>query len=277
MLGIIFYLVFTNQPNLATTITSVLTMLNYLMSTVENWGFSLNNLQVASIKLCNLTKIYPERKDLIKNESQKFELEKINKIEVKDYLVKVESFEKTYNQVFESGKIYLLSGQSGAGKTTLINAICGLREIESGNLIVNGQQQTRNLYNFRDKIVYLFQDSILFDRSLKENLAYPDDELNDRANELIDRFNMKKLLNRKVDTSIKNLLSGGEKKRIDIIRTLSKDKDVYLFDEPTNELDSENVIKVLEEIKKISGENKLVIVISHDERCFEIADEIVYL
>ena len=135
----------------------------------------------------------------------------------------------------------------------------------------------RNLYNFRDKIVYLFQDSILFDRSLKENLAYPDDELNDRANELIDRFNMKKLLNRKVDTSIKNLLSGGEKKRIDIIRTLSKDKDVYLFDEPTNELDSENVIKVLEEIKKISGENKLVIVISHDERCFEIADEIVYL
>lgn len=277
MLGIIFYLVFTNQPNLATTITSVLTMLNYLMSTVENWGFSLNNLQVASIKLCNLTKIYPERKDLIKNESQKFELEKINKIEVKDYLVKVESFEKTYNQVFESGKIYLLSGQSGAGKTTLINAICGLREIESGNLIVNGQQQMRNLYNFRDKIVYLFQDSILFDRSLKENLAYPDDELNDRANELIDRFNMKKLLNRKVDTSIKNLLSGGEKKRVDIIRTLSKDKDVYLFDEPTNELDSENVIKVLEEIKKISGENKLVIVISHDERCFEIADEIVYL
>lgn len=277
MLGIIFYLVFTNQPNLATTITSVLTMLNYLMSTVENWGFSLNNLQVASIKLCNLTKIYPERKDLIKNESQKFELEKINKIEVKDYLVKVESFEKTYNQVFESGKIYLLSGQSGAGKTTLINAICGLREIESGNLIVNGQQQMRNLYNFRDKIVYLFQDSILFDRSLKENLAYPDDELNDRANELIDRFNMKKLLNRKIDTSIKNLLSGGEKKRVDIIRTLSKDKDVYLFDEPTNELDSENVVKVLEEIKKISGENKLVIVISHDERCFEIADEIVYL
>lgn len=277
MLGIIFYLVFTNQPNLATTITSVLTMLNYLMSTVENWGFSLNNLQVASIKLCNLTKIYPERKDLIKNESQKFELEKINKIEVKDYFVKVESFEKTYNQVFKSGKIYLLSGQSGAGKTTLINAICGLREIESGNLIVNGQQQMRNLYNFRDKIVYLFQDSILFDRSLKENLAYPDDELNDRANELIDRFNMKKLLNRKVDTSIKNLLSGGEKKRVDIIRTLSKDKDVYLFDEPTNELDSENVIKVLEEIKKISGENKLVIVISHDERCFEIADEIVYL
>lgn len=277
MLGIIFYLVFTNQPNLATTITSVLTMLNYLMSTVENWGFSLNNLQVASIKLCNLTKIYPERKDLIKNESQKFELEKINKIEVKDYFVKVESFEKTYNQVFESGKIYLLSGQSGAGKTTLINAICGLREIESGNLIVNGQQQMRNLYNFRDKIVYLFQDSILFDRSLKENLAYPDDELNDRANELIDRFNMKKLLNRKVDTSIKNLLSGGEKKRVDIIRTLSKDKDVYLFDEPTNELDSENVVKVLEEIKKISGENKIVIVISHDERCFEIADEIVYL
>lgn len=83
MLGIIFYLVFTNQPNLATTITSVLTMLNYLMSTVENWGFSLNNLQVASIKLCNLTKIYPERKDLIKMKAKNLNWKKLIKLKLK--------------------------------------------------------------------------------------------------------------------------------------------------------------------------------------------------
>lgn len=277
VLGIILYLILTNYESLATTVTATLTMTDYIMSNVENWGYSLNDLQIASLKLCNLSKIYPEKRDLVKVEKEKVDFGKIEKLEVKDYFVKVENFEKTYNQVFKKGKIYLLSGQSGAGKTTLINAICGLREIESGNLVINDKVELKNLYNYRDRIVYLFQDSILFDRSLQENIAYPDDDLNQKAKDLIDKFNMKKLLNRKVNTSIKNVLSGGEKKRVDIIRTLSKDKEIYLFDEPTNELDSSNVSEVLEEIKNVASENKIVIIISHDNRCFDIADEIVKL
>lgn len=276
VLGIILFLILTNHANLATTVTATLTMTDYIMTNVENWGYSLNNLQVASIKLCNLSKIYPEKKDLVKTEKEKLDIGEIEKIEVKDYFVKVENFEKKYNQVFKKGKIYLLSGQSGAGKTTLINAICGLREIESGTLIVNDKIKLKNLYNYRDKIVYLFQDSILFDRSLKENIAYPEDELNNKASELVEKFNMKKILNRNVNTSIKNILSGGEKKRVDIIRTLSKDREIYLFDEPTNELDNNNVMEVLEEIKNVASD-KIAIIISHDERCFDIADEIVYL
>lgn len=277
VLGIILYLILTNHESLATTVTATLTMTDYIMSNVENWGYSLNDLQIASLKLCNLSKIYPEKRDLVKVEKEKVDFGKIEKLEVKDYFVKVENFEKTYNQVFKKGKIYLLSGQSGAGKTTLVNAICGLREIESGNLVINDKVELKNLYNYRDRIVYLFQDSILFDRSLQENIAYPDDDLNQKAKDLIDKFNMKKLLNRKVNTSIKNVLSGGEKKRVDIIRTLSKGKEIYLFDEPTNELDSSNVSEVLEEIKNVASENKIVIIISHDNRCFDIADEIVKL
>ena len=214
---------------------------------------------------------------MIKVEENNINLGEIKSIEVQNYEVKTESFEKTYNYVFSSGKVYLLSGESGAGKTTFINAMCGLREIVDGKMIVNGKYEIKNLYNYRNHIVYLFQESILFDRSLAENLAYPDDEMNEKAKELTEKFKMKKLLTRKVDSSIKNLLSGGEKKRVDIIRTLSKDKEIYLFDEPTNELDSENVDEVLEEIKKIAKEDKIVIIISHDDRCFEIADDVVYL
>ena len=275
ILGIILYLIFTNQPNLATTITSTLTMLESLMRTIQDWGFSLNDLQIASLKLCNIEKIYPN--DLIKELKDKKEIKKIKKIEVKDYFVKVENFEKRYDCSFSQGKIYLLSGQSGAGKTTLINAICGLREIEEGTLIVNGKHKIKNLYNYRDKVAYLFQDSILFDRSLKENISYPDDVLNEEAETLIEKFGMEKVVNRKVETSIKNVLSGGEKKRVDLIRTLSKNKDIYLFDEPTNELDSENVKITLEEIRNVAQKNKIVIMISHDDRCFEIADEVIYL
>ena len=275
ILGIILYLIFTHKPNLVTTITSTVTMLTYLMGTIQDWGFSLNDLQIASLKLCNIEKIYPE--NLIKELKNKKEIKNIKKIEIKDYFIKLGNFEKRYNCAFSQGKIYLLVGQSGAGKTTLINAICGLREIEEGNLIINGKYKVKNLYNYRDKVVYLFQDSILFDRSLKENIAYPDDNLNEKAEELIDKFNIKKIINRNVQTSIKNILSGGEKKRVDLIRTLSKDKDIYLFDEPTNELDGENVKIALEEIRNVVNKNKIVILISHDDRCFEIADEIIYL
>ena len=275
ILGIILYLIFTHKPNLVTTITSTVTMLTYLMGTIQDWGFSLNDLQIASLKLCNIEKIYPE--NLIKELKNKKEIRNIKKIEIKDYFVKLGNFEKRYNCSFSQGKIYLLVGQSGAGKTTLINAICGIREIEEGNLIINGKYKVKNLYNYRDKVVYLFQDSILFDRSLKENIAYPDDNLNEKAEELIDKFNIKKIINRNVQTSIKNILSGGEKKRVDLIRTLSKDKDIYLFDEPTNELDGENVKIALEEIRNVVNKNKIVILISHDDRCFEIADEIIYL
>lgn len=250
ILGIILYLIFTNQPNLATTITSTLTMLESLMRTIQDWGFSLNDLQIASLKLCNIEKLYPN--DLIKELKDKKEIKNIKKIEVKDYFVKVENFEKRYDCSFSQGKIYLLSGQSGAGKTTLINAICGLREIEEGTLIVNGKHKIKNLYNYRDKVAYLFQDSILFDRSLKENISYPDDVLNEQAETLIEKFGMEKVVNRNVETSIKNVLSGGEKKRVDLIRTLSKNKDIYLFDEPTNELDSENVKITLEEIRNVA-------------------------
>ena len=126
-------------------------------------------------------------------------------------------------------------------------------------------------------MAYLFQDSILFDRSLKENISYPDDVLNEQAETLIEKFGMEKVVNRNVETSIKNVLSGGEKKRVDLIRTLSKNKDIYLFDEPTNELDSENVKITLEEIRNVAQKNKIVIMISHDDRCFEIADEVIYL
>lgn len=272
ILGIIIYLLLSNQDNLATTITTVLTMLNYLMTTVENWGYSLNELQTSSIKLCNLTKIYPDEKDLIKNKKRIYKIEKIDNIEIKKYFIKFENFQKEYNQIFESGKIYLISGSSGSGKTTLINAMCGLRETENGYLIINKKYKVKNLYNYRDKIVYLFQDSLLFDRSLKENITYPEDELNEKTKKLLKKFNMITLMNRTVDSSINNLLSGGEKKRVNIIRTLSKDKSIYLFDEPTNELDNINVKKVLEEIKNLAKENKIVIIISHDERCLKIAD-----
>ena len=276
-----FYYVMAEPASLATNLVLLFNLTIKIYTSVEDWGFQISDIQSASIKLCNLKLLFPENRDVKKQLSsinENVKNSRIWSIKVDNYYVHLGSFEKTYNTSFQSGKVYVLSGQSGNGKTTLINAICGLREIESGNLVINRKEIVPSLYEYRDKICYLFQESILFDRPIEDNLAYPEDYINEKVNLLIDEFNIKKLLLRdKTTSSFAKSLSGGEKKRVEIIRTISKDKDIYFFDEPTNELDPANVEKVLKEIKQLALDNKIVVVISHDKRLLNIADKIVQL
>ncbi len=267
--------------SIVAAVTVIINEILMIYTIVENWGYILSDLQSASIKFCNLQKIFAKEHDLISETAkidENVKTEPLETIEVVDYSVKLRSFKKTYNIRFDSGKIYVISGQSGQGKTTLINAICGLREISSGHLLVNNLYEVKSLYNYRDKISYLFQDTILFDRSLEENIAYPDNQINQRAKTLVEFFDMQKLISRNHNnTLISQTLSGGEKKRVDIIRTVSKEKELYFLDEPTNDLDADNVEKVLQVIKALAEENKIVVVVTHDSRVLEIADEVVEL
>ncbi len=276
-------IIFANMNKGVAIVASVTIIINEIMTIynmVDGWGYILSDLQTAAIKFCNLQKLFPEKKELLKDAkhiNSDIQNAPIESVEVKDYSVEIGDFKKTYNIKFNAGKIYVISGQSGQGKTTLVNAICGLREISSGSLIINNKHQTKSLYDYRNKISYLFQDSLLFDRSIEENIAYPDEELSEKARQLIEFFDISKIIKRKNNELATQKLSGGEKKRIDIIRTISKDKELYFLDEPTNDLDAKNVLRVLEQIKILASENKIVIVISHDDRCIEIADELVSL
>ena len=276
-----FYYVMAEPASLATNLVLLFNLTIKIYTSVEDWGFQISDIQSASIKLCNLSLLFPEKKDVKKQLSsfnENVKNSKIWSIRVDNYYVHLGSFEKTYSTSFQSGKVYVLSGQSGNGKTTLINAICGLREIESGNLVINRKEIVPSLYEYRDKICYLFQESILFDRTIEDNLAYPEEVMNEKTLSLVDEFDIKKLLLRdKTTSSFAKSLSGGEKKRVEFIRTISKDKDIYFFDEPTNELDPDNVQKVLNEIKQLALDSKIVVVISHDKRLLSIADKIVQL
>ena len=276
-----FYYVMAEPASLATNLVLLFNLTIKIYTSVEDWGFQISDIQSASIKLCNLSLLFPEKRDVKKQLSsinENIKNSKIWSIKVDNYYVHLGNFEKTYSTSFQSGKVYVLSGQSGNGKTTLINAICGLREIESGNLVINRKEIVPSLYEYRDKICYLFQESILFDRPIEDNLAYPEEVMNEKTLSLVDEFDIKKLLLRdKTTSSFAKSLSGGEKKRVEFIRTISKDKDIYFFDEPTNELDPDNVEKVLTEIKQLALDNKIVVVISHDKRLLSIADKIVQL
>lgn len=194
---------------------------------------------------------------------------------------------KDFNAKFEQGKVNLIIGQSGSGKSVLTKCIVGLIEIDSGNIIYDGQDfsnMTRGeRKEIRKNIGMLFQGSALFDSlTVEENIMFPlkmftnmtKKEMLDRANFCLDRVNLN---NR--NKLLPAECSGGMQKRIAIARAIAM-KPKYLFcDEPNSGLDPSTSIVVDNLIKEITEEyNMTTVVITHDmNSVIEIGETIVFV
>ena len=178
---------------------------------------------------------------------------------------------------FEKGKIYCITGPSGCGKTTLLSILSGTNRNYVGDIYFNNQL-INNLSNYSfNHVSYVSQKYQLFDNLTSlENVLLPlemidenTDKYKHKASMLFKQFNVINVINEKV----KNL-SGGEKQRIAIIRSLIKKYDILLLDEPTSALDetSTNVFfDIINSIKK----DKIIIMVSHNIDIINKSDEIV--
>lgn len=158
---------------------------------------------------------------------------------------------------FPSHGIVTIMGPSGCGKSTLINCLLGLETFDGKVYFLN--QEIKNFEEFRNKYAgIIFQKFYLFEYlTVKENI-----ELFKNKSELtkvIKLLDLKDKLNRKV-----SLLSGGEKQRVAIARTLMKNPRIIFCDEITGSLDEKNANKIMKYLKKIS-EEILIINISHNK------------
>lgn len=181
----------------------------------------------------------------------------------------------------KKGMVFFL-GDSGCGKTTLLNCIAGLLDYE-GEIIVDYKNlrvlnEKEKDYFRLTKLGFIFQDFRLFiNDTVYENVILPiqclgsnDKTFNDRkALDLIELVDLKDKTHCTIGT-----LSGGEKQRVSIARSLANDPSILLCDEPTGSLDSVNSIRVMEVLRKVAS-NHLVVVVSHDkELAFQFANEI---
>ncbi|MDW2835798.1 ATP-binding cassette domain-containing protein [Mesomycoplasma ovipneumoniae] len=173
-----------------------------------------------------------------------------------------------------SRKITFIIGKSGIGKTTLINLIAGFTKKDSGKISFLDEKGTEIKKPLVDVV---FQDFNLITNISSENNILI-------ANNVINRvLDPKELEQQSKYVSIEaqqlkqnaNNLSGGEKQRIAILRSLSRDSDFILLDEPTGNLDFENGISVFENLKNIA-KNKTILVVSHNlEFAKKYADKII--
>lgn len=174
----------------------------------------------------------------------------------------------------DKGESLGLIGASGSGKSTLLHIICGLEQPNSGKVIVKGESITELNSDersvFRNKeigFVYQFHH-LLSELSTLENIALPamlsgksKDEALSKAQTLLSQVN---LIGKEKNNP--NQLSGGERQRVAIARSMSNDPSFLVMDEPTGNLDSQNVQSFMDLLMNMISEKDITLIIAtHDQ------------
>jgi|TARA_B110000238_G_C16125124_1_gene438871 subfamily B ATP-binding cassette protein MsbA len=177
---------------------------------------------------------------------------------------------KSINLNIEGGKMTALVGHSGSGKSTILNLIPRLYNINSGDILIDGQSILDTKINsLRKNISIVSQDTTLFDDSIKNNILYANIDASDQ--QLMEASNLSFVsefienLPDKFETIIGEngvRLSGGEKQRLSIARAILKNSPIILLDEATSSLDAETESKIQKALN-ILTKNKTTIVIAH--------------
>jgi phospholipid/cholesterol/gamma-HCH transport system ATP-binding protein len=211
-------------------------------------------------------------------------------------MIKITDLKKSFNSKkvldgvnldIEKGKITVIIGRSGEGKSVLIKHIIGLLKPDSGQILLDGQDITkmteRELNEVRRRFGMLFQGAALFDSlTVGENVAFP---LREHAG--MPEADLKEVIKEKLRlVGLKNVenmmpadLSGGMKKRVGLARAVAMDPEIVLFDEPTTGLDpimSDNVATLILDTQR--DLKTTYIVITHDiSLTYKIADKVAML
>ena len=177
---------------------------------------------------------------------------------------------KDVNLNIAGGKMTSLVGHSGSGKSTILNLIPRFYDIQTGNILIDGQSIYKTkIKSLRDKISLVSQDTTLFDDTIKNNIAYARNDVTSEEVIAAAKFSyshdfIDKLPN-KYETIIGEngiRLSGGEKQRLSIARAMIKKSPIILLDEATSSLDAETESKIQDALK-ILTKGKTTIVIAH--------------
>ena len=186
-------------------------------------------------------------------------------------MIKIKKLKKYYDKKlilnidelnFFNGKIYSILGRNGVGKSTLLKILSGILSFDEGVLE----------HNFKDTILCT-QEPLFFKGNVIYNLTEPFKLIEKKIelNKVLNLLELFKIIDLK-ESKVSNL-SGGEKAKVQFIRTILYDKNIILLDEPTASMDKKSTYLVEEILKEIRNTGKLIILITHDyEQAIRISD-----
>jgi putative ABC transport system ATP-binding protein len=185
---------------------------------------------------------------------------------------------ENYNIDIADGEFLIFAGNSGCGKTTLLNMIGGLELPNQGAIIVDGidicKRKNKRDY-FMYKVGFLFQNfALLENQTVRQNL----DLIQKKARTERSVFDVLEDvgLSKEVDAKVYKL-SGGEQQRVALARLMLKKCDIILADEPTGSLDAKNADTVMEILHKMNDQGKTIIIVTHSDKIINSEKKVVML
>ena len=192
------------------------------------------------------------------------------------------------NLKIEKGKVFVIIGPSGTGKSTLLRCINLLEHPEQGQIKLEDFEADftnltkQDIQTLRSRTSMVFQNSNLYrNKTALENITLPLTLVKKMSKAEADKIGLNLL--EKVGMSEKKnaypeTLSGGERQRVGIARALGVNPDIILFDEPTSALDPELVKEVLDVIKDLATQHTTMLIVTHEMKFARtVADEIVFM
>ena len=182
----------------------------------------------------------------------------------------------------KKGEFVAVIGHSGSGKTTLFNMIAGLIRPTEGSIFIGDKEYTtmkeKEMAEFRNQNMgYVLQgQSLLNNFTILDNVCMPaylssnTKEFRERAMELLEEIGLAELAN-----DYPSNLSGGEMRRVSIVRAMINEPKVLLADEPTSNLDPENAHKVMKMLREISDAGTTVLLSTHELEYLDYVDSVI--
>ena len=191
---------------------------------------------------------------------------------------------KNINLSIKAGEVVAFVGMSGGGKTSLVNLIPRFYDVSDGRVLIDGRDiRDVTLQSLRSQVAIVTQQTILFNDTVRNNIAYGDIQRTDEdivnAAKAANAHDFIVMLPKGYESNIGELgtkLSGGEKQRISIARALLKDAPILILDEATSSLDTEAEIEVQEALDNLM-KGRTTLVIAHRLSTIRNADRIIAL
>ena len=188
------------------------------------------------------------------------------------------------NLNFQSGMVYALIGDSGCGKTTLLNMLAKLETFDNGEIVYKGKSLTslKNEEFYRNELGYLFQNfGLLESQTIRENLELgligkKKNKKQEKERLLLQALQAVRLDYLSLNQNIYEL-SGGEAQRIALAKIILKDPPLILADEPTASLDPKNSKEIMEILLELRNANRTIIIATHNPSIWKMADQVIRL
>ena len=207
-------------------------------------------------------------------------------------MIKIHQLTKTFgdrtvfsdlNLNFDAGKVYALIGNSGCGKTTLLNMVAKLEPYDQGSIQYKGKdlRKIKPTNYFRNELGYLFQNFGLIDnKTVSENLdlglighKLDKQKKRETKEEVLDRVGLSYI---QLDQKVYEL-SGGEAQRVALAKIILKDPPLILADELTAALDPETSQEIMDLLLTLKNKDRLIIIATHNPTIWIQADQVVSL